>query len=199
MAHDPRLAALLDQLPPRQVYRVVGNDANTASFWGQCGSLRAAFTGDPFPALYEGTISYHGHILPARGAVRQSDALPPLSAMQALQAAAHAGILRLVLPEGESRLEAPLELRQLQELVIPDGYRVPSGAFAQCAALERVWFLPAPFTAPGSPQSIVTKRHHPMSMPCSTALLSSCCAIPRPAPKPLQGPLLLCGPFPFGL
>ena len=95
MAHDPRLAALLDQLPPRQVYRVVGNDANTASFWGQCGSLRAAFTGDPFPALYEGTISYHGHILPARGAVRQSDALPPLSAMQALQAAAHAGILRL--------------------------------------------------------------------------------------------------------
>ncbi len=141
MAHDPRLAALLDQLPPRQVYRVVGNDANTASFWGQCGSLRAAFTGDPFPALYEGTISYHGHILPARGAVRQSDALPPLSAMQALQAAAHAGILRLVLPEGESRLEAPLELRQLQELVIPDGYRVPSGAFAQCAALERVWFM----------------------------------------------------------
>ncbi len=141
MVHDARLAALLSELPPHRVYRILGNDSYTASFWAQCGNLRAEFTGEPFPDLYDGTVSYHGHTLPFRGAVRQSDACPPLSGIQALQAAAHSGIRRLVLPEDTACLELPLDLRQLQELIIPDGYRVPSGAFVQCAALERVWFM----------------------------------------------------------
>ncbi len=140
MVHDARLAALLAELPPRRVYRILDNDSYTASFWAQCGCLRAEFTGDPFPDLYDGTISYHGHRLPFRGAVRQSEAHPPLSGMQALQAAAHSGIRRLVLPEDTSSLEEPLSLPNLEELVIPDGYRIPNAAFAQCDALKRIWF-----------------------------------------------------------
>ncbi len=150
MAHDPRLAALLAELPPQQVYRILGDDAYTSTFWGQCGLLRAQFAGNPFPEIHEGTVSYHGHILPARGAVRQGDACPPLSGMEALQTASHAGILRLVLPEDASRLEKPLDLGQLQELIIPEGYHIPASAFARCGALARIWFMGACDLAPGA-------------------------------------------------